>query len=166
MIGKLLIGGVVLIVLALEIGVALMLTPSPKEVADQVRSQIEAETKTESSDTDLVPDADSGPQIEVELGEFNITVHQQASESSYTIACKVIGTVAEKDKDEVTALKEKNQARLRERIMIEFRNADIQDLTDSELGLIKRRILEKTNALFGKPLLTSVLLPDFNYYQQ
>ena len=72
----------------------------------------------------------------------------------------------EREQAELTTLLELNKARLRERITVEFRNAEITDLADSELGLIKRRILEKSNALFGKPLLRSVLLPDFNYYQQ
>jgi len=166
MVGRMLVGGVVVLVVGLETGAAFLLTPSPKEVAQQVREQLAAEAKIDSPDSDLLPAPDSGPQVEVELGEFNITVHQQAAETSYTISCKVIGTVATANQAEIEGLKEQNKARLRERIMIEFRNAAIQDLTDSELGLIKRRILEKTNALFGKPLLTSILLPDFNYYQQ
>ncbi|MCA9106203.1 MAG: hypothetical protein KDA83_12285 [Planctomycetales bacterium] len=166
MLGKLIVGGVVALVVGIEAGAAYMLTPSPADVSASVRQQLEAERDGDEVDQDLLPDTSNTPQVEVEIGEFNITIHQQAAESSYTISCKVIGTVAEKDKDEFDKLKGLNDARLRERIMIEFRNAQIGDLTDSELGLIKRRILEKTNALFGKPLLTSILLPDFNFYQQ
>ena len=164
--GKLIVGTVVALVVGIEAGAAYMLTPSPAEVSASVKQQLEAERQNQAVDQDLVIDASGAPQVEVEIGQFNITIHQQAAESSYTISCKVIGTVAVKDKDEFDKLKGLNDARLRERIMIEFRNAQIGELTDSELGLIKRRILEKTNALFGKPLLTSILLPDFNFYQQ
>lgn len=166
MLGKLMVGGVVIMVVGIEAGAAYMLTPSPAEVSASVREQLEAEREAEVVDEDILPDTANTPQVEVEIGEFNITIHQQASESTYSVACKVIGTVAEKDKAEFDELKVLNEARLRERIMIEFRNAQVGELTDSELGLIKRRILEKTNALFGKPLLTSILLPDFNFYQQ
>lgn len=166
MMGKLMVGGVVILVVGIEAGAAYMLTPSPTEVSASVRQQLEAERNAQAEDEDLLPETANLPQVEVDIGQFNITIHQQASESSYSVTCKVIGTVAEKDQAEFDKLKALNEARLRERIMIEFRNAEVGELTDSELGLIKRRILEKTNALFGKPLLTSILLPDFNFYQQ
>ena len=40
------------------------------------------------------------------------------------------------------------------------------DLADPGLGLIKRRILEKSNALLGKPLLRAVVFSEFSYMEQ
>lgn len=164
--GKLVIGCSVVLVIGLETGAAFLLVPSPTAVSEQVRAEIQAAQEAGVLDADLLTGSKDGKMVEVELGDFSITVHHQASETSYTISCKVIGTVDEREQGELTTLLELNKARLRERITVEFRNAEITDLADSELGLIKRRILEKSNALFGKPLLRSVLLPDFNYYQQ
>ena len=43
--------------------------------------------------------------------------------------------------------------------------AKLSDLEDAGLGLIKRRILEKSNALFGKPLLRSVVFADYTFVE-
>ena len=40
------------------------------------------------------------------------------------------------------------------------------DLTDAGLGLIKRKILEKTNRALGKPLLQTVVFSDFSFVEQ
>jgi flagellar FliL protein len=46
------------------------------------------------------------------------------------------------------------------------RSADGTDLADAGLGLIKRQILEKTNALLGKALLRAIVVSDFSYLEQ
>ena len=45
-------------------------------------------------------------------------------------------------------------------------NCQIEDLTDPGLGLLKRRILAKSNDLLGKPLLRSVVFSDFSFVEQ
>ena len=47
-----------------------------------------------------------------------------------------------------------------------MRSAEGSDLADAGLGLIKRQILEKTNALLGKPLVKVVIISDFSYMEQ
>jgi flagellar FliL protein len=44
--------------------------------------------------------------------------------------------------------------------------ADTADLSDAELGLIKRKILEKTNRALGKPLVREVLFSKFNFVER
>jgi hypothetical protein len=56
--------------------------------------------------------------------------------------------------------------RFRDMVISEIRHLENADLADPGLGLIKRRILEKSNALFGKPILKSVVFPDFSYIEQ
>ena len=46
------------------------------------------------------------------------------------------------------------------------RSAEITDLTDAGLGLIKRRILETTNKALGKPLLQGVMFSEFSFVEQ
>ncbi len=164
--GKIVIASIIGAVILVETAVAVLLIPNPPEVAAKVREGLKAEYANSVEDADLLGDDAEGPVVEVELGEFNITIHDMKSQSTYTIDCAVMATVGENDESEFMELLELNKSRLREKIMIEFRNAKVGDLSDSELGLIKRRILEKSNALFGKPLIRAVLLPDFNYYQQ
>jgi flagellar FliL protein len=44
--------------------------------------------------------------------------------------------------------------------------AESSDLTDSGLGLLKRRILEKTNRALGLPLLREVLFSKFSFVER
>ena len=61
---------------------------------------------------------------------------------------------------------EKNKVRLREQVIMTLGGADSTDLTDAELGLLKRRILEKTNRALGKPLVQEVLFSKFNFVER
>ena len=47
-----------------------------------------------------------------------------------------------------------------------MRSADIDDLTEAGLGLIKRKILDKTNRLLAKPYLKKVIFSDFSFVEQ
>jgi flagellar basal body-associated protein FliL len=46
------------------------------------------------------------------------------------------------------------------------RGSEIEDLTDAGLGLIKRRILERTNKALGKPLIKNVIFSEFSFVEQ
>lgn len=70
------------------------------------------------------------------------------------------------DSEDFTHLLEKNQHRLRDQIIFEIRNAQLSDLTDPGLGLIKRRILAKSNDLLGQPLLQNVVFSEFSFIEQ
>jgi hypothetical protein len=51
-------------------------------------------------------------------------------------------------------------------VIVTLRSSELGDLTDAGLGLIKRRILEKTNRTLGKPYLRSVIFSDFSFIEQ
>ena len=102
---------------------------------------------------------------EIDLGKYNITVHRPSADVTLRINFHLIGTVTEKDLGDFEMLLEKNQHRLRDRIIFEIRNSEVADLTDPGLGLIKRRILAKSNDLLGKPVLQSVVFSEFSYNQ-
>ena len=59
-----------------------------------------------------------------------------------------------------------NKHRIRENVIIIIRSAEVTDLTDAGLGLIKRRILETTNKTLGKPLLQEVVFSEFSFIEQ
>jgi flagellar FliL protein len=72
----------------------------------------------------------------------------------------------ESDESTFEELQTQYEQRLRDKIIFEVRNADVADLTDPGLGLIKRRILEKSNLLFGKSILKSIVFGDFAFVDQ
>jgi flagellar FliL protein len=105
-------------------------------------------------------------EVEVDLGKYNVIVHQPTANVTLRVSFHLIGTVSEKEHTEFEHLLEKNQHRLRDQAIFEIRNCQIEDLTDPGLALLKRRILAKSNDLFGKPLLHSVVFSDFSFIEQ
>ena len=108
----------------------------------------------------------TGGDVEVELGKFNLMVHEPASNITLRVSFHLVGTVADEESSEIAHLLEKNQHRLRDQIIFEIRNAQLSDLTDPGLGLIKRRILAKSNDLLGQPLLQNVVFSEFSFIEQ
>ena len=105
-------------------------------------------------------------EVEVDLGKYNVIVHQPTANVTLRVSFHLIGTVSEKEHTEFEHLLEKNHHRLRDQAIFEIRNCQIEDLTDPGLALLKRRILAKSNDLFGKPLLHSVVFSDFSFIEQ
>ncbi|WP_425614729.1 flagellar basal body-associated FliL family protein [Anatilimnocola sp. NA78] len=108
----------------------------------------------------------TGGEVEVELGKFNLMVHEPASNVTLRVNFHLVATVEDGDSEEVSHLLEKNQHRLRDQIIFEIRNAQMSDLTDPGLGLIKRRILAKSNDLLGHALLQNVVFSEFSFIEQ
>ncbi len=110
-----------------------------------------------------------GEQVEVDLGEFSVTAFQPRTNTSLRIEFHLYGAVAvhgEHEEKEFQELLDRNVHRFREQVIVIVRSAELSDLTDAGLGLIKRRILEKTNQILGKPLLKAVIVSDFSFIEQ
>jgi flagellar FliL protein len=103
---------------------------------------------------------------EVDLGNFTVSGFQPASNSTLFITFHLYGTVKHKYVDEFNQRLEENKHRIRDNIIVIIRSAEITDLTDAGLGLIKRRILETTNRSLGKPLLQEVVFSEFSFIEQ
>ncbi len=106
------------------------------------------------------------PQVEVDLGEFTITSYQPISNTTLRIDFHLYGTVATEDHKQFQEALQANIHRFRDQIIVIVRSAELTDLTDAGLGLIKRKILEKTNALLGKRYLKAVIFSDFSFVEQ
>jgi len=104
-------------------------------------------------------------QKEIDLGEFKVTSFQPASNTTTQIRFHLFGTVSASDVAEFTARMKENQHRFREQVIVTIRSAEMTDLTDAGLGLLKRTILEKTNALLGKTLVKAVIISDFSFME-
>jgi flagellar FliL protein len=104
-------------------------------------------------------------QTEVDLGEFTVTAFQPSSNNTLRIALHLFGTVAAGEELEFANRMKENLHRFRESVIVTLRGAEVNDLTDAGLGLLKRTILEKTNAILGKPLLKLIVFSDFSFVQ-
>jgi flagellar FliL protein len=105
-------------------------------------------------------------EAEVDLGKFNVIVHEPSSQITLRVNFHLIGTVPGEEHTEFEHLLENHKHRLRDHTIFEIRNSKIEDLTDPGLALLKRRILAKSNELLGKPMLRSVVFSDFSFVEQ
>ena len=104
--------------------------------------------------------------LEVDLGEFAVTSYQPNSNSALRIDFRLFGTVAEDDYEEFLDLYSRNENRIREQVIVTTRNSETTDLTDPNLALLKRQILDTTNRTIGKRLLQEVGFGDFSFIEQ
>ena len=102
----------------------------------------------------------------MDLGKYNIMVYHPAQNMTLKINFHLIGTVTEGEETDASTLFTHVEHRLRDQIIFEIRNSTPADLTDPGLGLIKRKILAKTNELLGQPLLQNIVFSDFTYLEQ
>ena len=125
-------------------------------------------------------------QREVDLGKFSLTSFQPATNTTLLIDFHLFGTVANEHggeeeasghggghgeaeavpDDEFSRRYEKHKHRIRDQIITIVRSAEITDFADPSLGLIRRKILEKSNRTLGKPLLEEVIFSDFSLIEQ
>lgn len=162
--GKLKVVGLVVGVVLVECGFAYMLIPSA--VADPQTSA----AAIKAAEADLAggeeENAEAENQVEVDLGEFRVTSYQPATGTTFRVNFHLYGTIPEEDQEQFDVLKEANEARLREQVNVIVRAAEIPDLTDPTLGLIKRRILDKINRILGKQIVKGVIFSDMSFVEQ
>jgi flagellar FliL protein len=164
---KLMIAGFMGGVVAIECLVAYLLFPSPEQVAALAQENLEKKLPaTLAAENPTAPTGDAEDMKEIDLGEYSITVAQANSTTSLRVDFHLVGTVLESESTEIKALFDRHVHRFRDQVLVEIRNSEPADLADPGLALIKRRILEKSNALFGKPILRAVVFSEFSYFEQ
>jgi hypothetical protein len=174
MVKTIVVAAVVAIVILTECLFAYVLIPSRSELETWATTKAAKEHASTDHGHDSHGDTKHGDakhgeakkEIEVDLGKYNVVVHQPAANMTLKVNFHLIGTVLEEEHHEFETLLTKSQHRLRDQAIFEVRNSQIEDLTDPGLALLKRRILAKSNELFGKPLLHAVVFSDFSFIEQ
>ena len=166
--GKLILLTLLATVVGFECLAASFLLPSAEETAAMAGMQPEPPPAENSGIMEELAamDAEVKNQMEVDLGTFTVTAFQPLSNTTMRIDFHLYGTVSKDDEENFTMAWDENQHRLRDQVIVTLRSSELGDLTDAGLGLIKRRILEKTNRTLGKPYLRSVIFSDFSFIEQ
>lgn len=162
LLAKLLPAVIVIAVVSGEGLAAFMLMPSAAETAAAAKAALEAHAP-EPEDEHAAKEMELE---EVDLEQYKITSFQPASSITLRIEFHLFGMVKADKKDEFTKLVEAKKNRVRDNVMSIIRSADMNDLTDPALGLLKRKILETTNKALGKPLLQGVVFAEFTFLEQ
>ena len=154
----------VALVILIECLFAWMTIPSQGDLETWAKSKAEANAAGHKTDEHA---GHSGkPEVEVDLGKYNVVVHQPAASVTLRVNFHLIGTLPEEESHEFAELLGKNEHRLRDHVIFEIRNCQIEDLSDPGLALLKRKILAKSNDLLGKPILHTVVFSDFSFIEQ
>jgi flagellar FliL protein len=159
------------VVVVVEVVAASMFIPSAQETEKLARQYVAATEGEEASAGSAEGEAhgEEGHEeetVEVELGTFNITHYNPASNATLSIDFELFGAVMSADEAEFQHLFEKSNARVREQVILTLHAAEAKDLSDAGLGLIKRQLLEKTNRALGQPILHEVLFSKFNFVER
>ena len=159
------------IIVVVEVVAASMFIPSAQDTEKLARQYVAA-TEGEAASTGSAEAEGAGEEeseeesVEVELGTFNITHFNPASNSTLSIDFELFGAVLAADEAEFQHLFEKNKVRVREQVIMTLHAAESKDLSDAGLGLIKRQLLEKTNRALGHPMIREVLFSKFNFVER
>jgi len=154
-----------LIVIAVVTGegvAAFMLMPSVEHNAKAAQEALAAKPP-EPDNHSGAHDADL---TEVDLEAFKITSFQPASSITLRVEFHLYGMVPAEKAQSFKTLYEAKKNRVRDNVNGIIRSAEMNDLTDPGLGLIKRKILETTNKALGKPLLEGVMFSEFTFLEQ
>jgi flagellar FliL protein len=160
------------VIVVLEIVAAAMLAPSAQDT-EKLAAQLAAASAGETSHAEGEEHHEAhGEQhshdelSEVELGSFTITRFNPSTNTTLAVDFELYGTVHKDDETEFHHVFEHSKARVREQVTMTLHSAESADLQDAGLGLIKRRILEKTNRALGQPLLKEVLISEFSFVER
>lgn len=163
---KIKIAGIVLAVTLVECAAMYLYFPSNNASGAPSQPQTQAQPELVVSEDSEDSKNKASEQVEVKLGEFRVTAYQPLSNVTLRIDFQLYGTIASPDQEEFKTLMESKGHRFREQVIVTIRSADLTDLTDAGLGLLKRRILTTTNKTLGKPLLHTVVFSDFSFIEQ
>ncbi len=163
--GKLLIGVFVSAVIIAETGVFFFLVPSGEEVAALAESRLieaaEAKGLTKSDHHD-----DEHKVIEFNLDTYGVSFIPNGSDRNHRVEFRLFGTLHAKDEARMKELYKEREGRFRHRMLLEIRNATLEELNENQLGLIQRRILATSTELLGEAILLSVGFQDYQVLEE
>ncbi len=164
---------VISVIVLLEVAGASMLLPSASETAGIAEKLAAADAAQDVEQDGLASGDGSKADLlalqdmrEVSLGSYHVLTYNPESGSSLNVDFELYGTVLEEEEGDFFQLYEANQIRIREQIIVTIRGTAVTDLTEAGLGLIKRKILEKTNRALGKPLLHEAIFSKFSFIER
>ena len=162
------------VIVLLQIAAASMIIPSADETVE-IATELAAANLQEEDDSDASQEAASeqhnrllanGEMTEVALGAFHVLSYNPNTGSRTNVDFELFATVLADEEGDFFDLFAANEQRIREQVLVTLRGTEMTDLTDPTLGLIKRKILEKTNRALGKPLLHEAIFSKFSFEER
>jgi hypothetical protein len=163
---KLKILGVIGVVVVAECTAAYLYLPSADATASGNPAALEKDVKElMDEEVDQLADISEDNKLEVDLDRFQITYHDVTQTATYSISFTLVATIDKEDKSEFDERFKDRKNRFKDQVNTTIRSSSAEDLTDSELGLIKHKILNTTNRLLGgeKPLINGIIFTEYRF---
>jgi hypothetical protein len=162
---KLVVGGFVGLIVVLETLIFFFLVPSADDVAALAESRLaeRLEARFNSKNEEIMEPSKSV--VEVKLGEFGLSFTPTGSDVAYRIELDLRGTVKKDEQARLQQLLTEREGRFRHRLMMDMRNATLEELRETQLGLIQRRILATSNEVFEEPILLGVVFFSYQLFE-
>ena len=164
------------VIVLLEVAAASMLLPSAddtRKIGEKLAAAHESETHEDGASTKSQDDSTGDSEArhldetrEVSLGSFHVVTYNTESRTTLNIDFNLAGVVLADEESDFFTLFESYEQRIKEQVIITVRGMSVTDFTDPNLGLIKRKILEKTNRALGKPLLHEAIISEFAFVER
>lgn len=160
------------VLVVVQVVAASFVIPTPEATEKLARDLAAAKAGEDSDDlseASYTEDSSAPPEqdvVEILIDGFSITRYNMEADKTVNIDLEVYATVLAEEQDEFNEIYATNKNRVREQINLTIQAAEPSELSDGGLGLIKRRILERTNRALGKPLVREVFLTRFNFVQR
>lgn len=157
------------VLVIVQVVAASFLIPTPREtqaLAIDLAAASKGEEGTTAEDQAAEQIDEAEEIVEVEIGPFSVTRFNPETNMTTNIDFELFATVLAEENEDFTERFESNRNRVREQVILTLHGAKMTELTSPELGLIKRKILEKTNRALGKPMVREVMVTSFNFVER
>ena len=161
--GMIKIAVIVVAAMALE-GAAMFYIFGGAQAAPPTGSEENSENAALTDNFELESNAD---EAEVVIDTFNTTNTLAARGSVIHISFKLVGIVAQEDKEAFNEAANKvHEARVRQAVVRVIRSSSMDDLDDPNLGSTRRLIREEINKILRKSYLIDVVINDIRLLEQ
>ena len=101
----------------------------------------------------------------ISLGDFSVYMYDPVTKITLRANFRVDTTAQCDDRQAFEEFVYMFQRLVREQVMVAVRNASLEELTDPEHQLLKRRILTQVNRMLDQPFLKSVDIKNFSLWE-
>ncbi|MEZ6137364.1 MAG: dihydrolipoamide acetyltransferase [Pirellulaceae bacterium] len=165
MLPKLLISGFIGTIVIAETFIFFFMVPSADDVAALAEARLvsKLENKMENDGEEVL---EKTGDKEFSLGDYGVVFTPPGTDRNHSIEFSLFGMVKEKDEKRLEELFEERQGRFRDRILNEIRIATLDELQESNLGLLRRRILATSNEILEEPIILSIGIPNYQLREE
>lgn len=162
---KILISGFIGTIVIAETFIFFFMVPSADDVAALAEARLvsKLEARMENDGEEVLDDEGDK---EFQLGDYGVVFTPPGADRNHSVEFSLFGTVKEKDVKRLEALFDERQGRFRDRMLNEIRIATLDELSESQLGLLRRRILATSNETLEEPILLSIGFQNFQLREE